>query len=177
MENRIEIWKDVVGYEGLYRISSNGAVVCYSKMGRKEKILTAYLSDNGYRKVALCKNGDSKHVRLHRIIAIAFIPNPNNHKFINHINGIKTDNRIENLEWVTASENMKHAHATGLKARTKGYWLPIYQMDMNGAILQEFKSIKDACTSLGKTNRTIIKALKGRIESAHGFKWKYKTTH
>lgn len=108
-----EVWKDVVGYEDYFRISSLGRV--YSK--RTSKILKQCKNKAGYYTISSRiggRAGKAICLRIHRLIAEAFIPNPANKPFINHINGIKTDNSIANLEWVTAQENIVHAYSTGL---------------------------------------------------------------
>lgn len=119
-----EIWKDITGYEGYYQISNFGEVKSLSKtITRKngvkvfmpEKILKQTLSNPGYYSLILSKDTIKKNFRVHRLIASAFLPNTNQKKEVNHINGIKTDNRIENLEWSTSSENKIHAFKTGLK--------------------------------------------------------------
>ena len=113
-----EIYKDVVGYEGIYQVSNLGNVKSLHKKSLNGFVLKPKKS-HGYCRVGLF---DKKHkyFMIHRLVALAFIPNPNDYPFINHINGIKNDNRIENLEWVTHSQNILHAFKTGLKSNKKG---------------------------------------------------------
>lgn len=109
-----EIWKDVEGYEGLYQISNLGNVKSLDRYVKqkdnkikhiKEKMLTSHDNNRGYLAVNLSKDGKTKTHTVHRLIATAFIPNPENKPCIDHINAIRTDNRIENLRWATYSEN------------------------------------------------------------------------
>ena len=104
-----EIWKPIKGFEDKYYISNKGNVLAknYERSG-KSKLLKPTLSTTGYLKVELWTGTKRKIYKLHRLIAEAFIPNPQNKQFIGHINTIKTDNRIENLRWVTRSENMNN---------------------------------------------------------------------
>jgi hypothetical protein len=125
MENKQEIWKDVIGYEGIYQISNLGNVLSLERVvykidsdipfyNQKKYVLKPYKLKTGYLQVRLSKNGSSKGKTIHSLIATAFITNVNSKPCVNHINGIKDDNRIENLEWVTHKENMQHAVKTGL---------------------------------------------------------------
>lgn len=119
----IEEWRKVEGYEGFYEISNLGNVCSlereYIRNGNKfivkGRILKASVNSNGYFVVSLCVNGIPRKCYVHRLIAEAFIPNKENKRTVNHIDGIKTNNNIENLEWATYSENNKHAFDTGLK--------------------------------------------------------------
>ena len=124
-----EIWKPISGYEGVYEVSNLGRVrscdrivVCNDgrKYKRKGKVLRQSYDANKYYKVALCKNGKQKNFSVHRLVAQAFIPNPENKLTVNHKNGDKLDNRVENLEWATREENMQHAYDNGLKKSIKG---------------------------------------------------------
>jgi hypothetical protein len=119
----MEIFKDVKGFEGSYQVSNLGNVKSLGrkvKRGKdsfkilKEKILKAGLDGAGYFVINLYKNETMYHFLVHRLVALTLIPNLENKRTVNHINGIKTDNRVENLEWNTHKENLSHARETGL---------------------------------------------------------------
>jgi hypothetical protein len=120
-----EIWKDIKGFEGLYQVSNLGRFKSLARPStdnkkRKTKymgtdrILNYKALKDGYQRVNLVKDSKVHYLRAHRLISEAFIPNPENKPHINHINGVRDDNRLENLEWVTHQENAQHAHDTGL---------------------------------------------------------------
>jgi hypothetical protein len=105
-----EVWKDIVGYEGLYQVSNLGNVKSLgNEFSRKERVLKPSLQSKGYLTVVLQKNGIRNMVLVHRLVAEYFVSNPLNKPQVNHINGVKTDNNIENLEWVYHRENLDHA--------------------------------------------------------------------
>ena len=118
-----EEWKAIQGYEGIYEVSNFGNVRSLprykrgnldSKVFIEGKTIKQVKNNRGYYIVQLSKNNKVKNFSVHRLVAEAFIPNPNNFPQVNHINGNKKDNRVENLEWVSASTNVKHAVSMGL---------------------------------------------------------------
>lgn len=116
----IEIWKSVQGYEGLYEVSNLGQIRRFYKgdfytKGSYSRILKPCLDKKGYSRVYLSKNGKDKTLRIHRLVALAFISNPNNLPQVNHKNNIKNQNNVENLEWITNLNNMRHAWKNGFK--------------------------------------------------------------
>lgn len=119
----MEIWKDIKGYEGLYVVSNTGKIKSIDryitdKNGKIKfthgRIIKVRSQNSGYNVLRLCKNGKKPAFTVHRIVAETFIPNPENKPYTNHKDGNKQNNRVSNLEWVTPSENMRHAVDTGL---------------------------------------------------------------
>jgi|LGVE01.1.fsa_nt_gb hypothetical protein len=120
----IEIWKDVKGYEGLYKISNLGNLLSLvfknNKVTKKRKLVKkTFLDKKGYLRTVITKNKIKKNFFIHRLVAIAFIPNPNNKPHINHKNLIRTDNKVENLEWCTQKENIHHFLQNGIVTNRK----------------------------------------------------------
>jgi hypothetical protein len=125
MENNVEIWKkvNIPFYESHYEVSNYGKIRSLDRYDAtkqfvskrvKGKVLVQGIKKNGYLTVMLCKNAIQKRFHVHRLIAQTFIPNPENNPEVNHKNGIKTDNRVQNLEWNTSAENRKHAKDNNL---------------------------------------------------------------
>ena len=183
-----EIWKDIDGYEGLYQISNLGNVKSLTNRSnhKEEKILK--LNTNGkYYLVNLCKNTKRKTLLIHRLVAKAFVDNPNNLPQINHINGNKLDNRAVNLEWCTCRTNIIHSIKNGLKVTKKGKENPMYgrknenanrsvrvsKYDMNDKYIETYSSIRDASIKNNISSFTISNVCNSRGKSAGGYKWRY----
>lgn len=123
-----EYWKDIKGYEGLYQVSNLGNIKSIDRsikrstslMKLKNKPISQYVGNRGYPMVSLCINGKCKRYLVHRIVAIAFLPNPLNKAYVNHIDGNKQNSNLENLEWSTPTENSIHAHKHGLANVARG---------------------------------------------------------
>lgn len=122
-----EIWKDVIGYDGLYKVSNHGRLLSikplvsfYNKGKTSNVMIKGMINHKGYNLKGLSKNGIKKNISIHRIVAIHFIPNPFNHPQVNHIDGDKLNNHVENLEWCTAKENMRHCVDNGMHNTLRG---------------------------------------------------------
>lgn len=160
--------KDVPVYLN-YMATRDGKV--YSK--KRKIFLSPKRTGPGYLAVYLSKDGNRKYFEVHVIIATTFIPNPENKPIVNHKNSIRTDNRVENLEWVTRSENSIHAVRSGVYDNQKLSCRPVIQLDKEGKFINQFNSIKEASEKTGVHNTSIASACGGHYATAGGFKWKY----
>ena len=148
--------KDIKGYEGLYAVTSCGKVWSY----KYKKFLKPKNNGRGYLFVTLCKDGKIKNHKIHRLVAEAYIPNPDNLPQVDHIDNDKTHNYVNNLQWITNRDNNR-------KSKNK----PILQFDLDGNFICEWPS----ATDVGKeVQSTICNCLNGRYKTAYGYIWKYK---
>lgn len=179
-----EIWKDIYfvengityDYRGLYQVSNLGRIKSY--WFEKEKILVNLKNKYGYLKVCLCKEGKKKQFFIHRLVAQMFIPNSDNKPFINHKNGNKEENKIDNLEWCTYKENNAHAYKTGLNRGLKGKdnvcSKQVLQFDMEGNFIKEWGSTMDIQREMNISNSCISACCLGIYKQSHNYIWKYK---
>ena len=183
-----ETWKDIVGYEGLYKISDLGRVLSV-RFGPKNhpsqfsepKLMKLTKSSTGYLHVQLYKNGKSSTKLIHTLVATAFVDNPQNKPEINHIDGNKLNNTPSNLEWVTKSENLKHAARTGLRVNpnlgkfgiANHVSKPVLQYDITGNFIKKWDCQSDAARYYGIRSSDISHCATGRVKMAHNFIWVY----
>lgn len=188
-----EIWKDVIGYEGIYQVSNLGRIKSLDKrvnVGgflkypttkiRKGKILKQAKDKYGYLKVVLFKDTEKKYLTAHRIVAMTFIPNPENKKTVDHKNTIRTDNRVENLRWLTQKEQLndnelsKIRHLAAREKATNSLKKKVRCITTG----EEFECINDAARKYNISDSCIIRCCKGRQEytgrlTGQKLQWEY----
>lgn len=179
-------WRDIKNYENLYQVSDTGQV-----RNSKGEVLSPF-DNRGYERVCLHKEGESKKYLVHRLVASTFIPNNGDGKQINHIDLNKKNNHVDNLEWVTGSENVKHAiesipdrldslkenmsvigkkyHCLGVEASKKS----VIQIDKDtGATIAVFESAREASRVTGANYKNISQVCLGKRKTHMGYKWSF----
>lgn len=185
-----KIWKDIPGYEGLYKVSNCGDVMSFVKKpnGYILKAFPKNLNGIVYLSVGL-RRGEKGHRTprqwfVHRLVALAFLEKPDGYDVVDHINAISTDNRVENLRWTNPDGNLKNPIST--KRRLEGVRransrMGIFshkhrgciQMDMDGNVIKEWGCLSDAWRAVGVDSAAITRACQGKQRTAAGFKWMY----
>jgi len=184
-----EIFKSVKGYEGLYEVSNLGRVKSLPGNGnpgnRKQTVIMKCLvTPLGYIRLMLSKDGRKFH-SVHRLVAKAFIPNPENKATVNHKDGNPSNNHIDNLEWNTRSENQKHSFRVlgrnpvksgmGKFGKLNGNSIPVLQYTLDGVFVNEFECRRGAERQTGINYVGICKVVNGNRKHAGGYFWKNKT--
>ena len=176
-----EVWADIPGYEGLYQASTLGNI---RSLFRYRKQLKPAKYSRDYLQVVLYKGKKKECVTVHRLVAMAFLPNPNNFPEVNHKDENKLNNRLENLEWCTRAYNNSYGTAIERHVRNTNYYsfayltsrqkkmIPVLQF-LDGKRLAKYESSRIASDTTGIARENIIAALKGRRKSAGGYQWEY----
>jgi len=172
-----EIWKPAYNSKKWF-VSNLGRIKNTNwKNTGKTRLVKQGTNLKGYKTVNINENGKQFPEMVHKIVAEAFIDNPDNKPQVNHINGIKTDNRVDNLEWVTNSENQKHAYKNGLQKRYKsnnnGKPKKVDQYDLNGFYISTYNSMSEANKITGVDFRMISDCCRNIQKTAGNYIWKY----
>lgn len=182
----MEEWRKIKGYEDRYEVSCYGKVrslVCYAPkrnmyLRRKQpRLLRQNTTHDGYKRVGLSMNGRIKHITVHRLVAIAFLPNPSGAPAVNHKDEDKTNNHVSNLEWCTNKYNsnygtLRERTTTRLSAHHH-LAKKVMQMSLDGQIIATFSSAREAARAVGVRSECIIRCCKGKYKQSAGCKWRY----
>lgn len=186
-------FKDLKGYEGYYKINEEGVVISVDRTCVRGRGALSYLKGQiikprkdryGYLNIKVSKNAIRKRTTVHRLVAINFIPNPENKPQVNHLDGNKENNHISNLEWCTGQENINHAVLNNLRGSKKGYKIPykvqqilrrkpVKQLSLEGEIIKIWESQIIAAEALKLQNTHISGCCKGISKTHGGFKWEF----
>lgn len=163
----MEIWRPIKGYENIYSVSNEGRV----KNTLTNRVLSPVNNSKCYFKVELWKDHKGKKYYVHRLVAETFISNPFGKKEVNHMDGNPSNNRVSNLEWVTSSENSKHAVYSGALSAWGNAAKPIEAIEIDTGIVTRFATISEAERAIG--SRHITDVLKGKRHQCKGFYFRY----
>jgi len=181
-----EVWKDIKGYEGLYQVSNLGRVKSLSRDGVKNQfrdIENIMIPNNTrYSRITLCNGIEKKQYSVHRLVAIAFISNPLNKKTVNHIDGNKNNNSLENLEWNTYSENLKHSFRIlgrdpsktqlGKKGILSHRSKRVVAYNLKGKLILAFECVRDV-KKKGFDRNAVSSCARGKVKEYKNLIWKY----
>ena len=179
-----EYWKPVVGYENLYEVSNLGRIRSFDRWVKSKngsiricrgRILKPYTNKDGYLYVVLCKNNKHKTYKVHRLVAEAFLPNPDNLPQVNHKDENKQNNNVENLEFCDCKYNINFG--TAIARRSKTISKAVVQYTLDGTFVREWPSAMDAEREGGFRSECICMCCKGKIKTHKGFIFLYKNVY
>ena len=184
MSELVEVWKPIMGYEGLYEVSNLGRV--RSLFSNNERVLKNVIGSNGYSYVTLSVNNERCIKTIHRLVCEAFLPNPENKPCIDHVNTIRSDNRLENLKWCTHKENINNPLTKekkcgdnhpkpmlGKYGKENHLSKPIIQFTLDGELVRKWDCARMVEQQLGIRHNNISKVLNGERKTAGGCTWEY----
>lgn len=183
-----EVWRAVKGYEGLYQVSNLGRVKSLERVDRlgrvkEERIMKLQKTRYGYLRVLLCKNGKAKRYSVHRLVAQAFLNNPDNLPVVNHKDEVKTNNFVfiqedgsvdfnkSNLEWCDDEYSINYGTRTERMAKTKSK--TVYQYTLDGTFVREWPSVQEVQRQTGWRASHLSECCRGKIRHAYGYVWSY----
>lgn len=196
----MEVWKDILGYEGLYQVSSNGNIRSCRRYRKgkggsptlcKERLLKVQINKFGYVQVCLCKENKKKLLSVHRLVAMAFMENPHNLPCVDHIDGVRVNNKLSNLRWCTTKENMNFdivrerisnvqktnpkckQHQTDIQKKVRK---PIVAIFPDGRV-KEYESAAQAEREGGFYHSHVTACCRGRLSIYKGCKFFYKSEY
>lgn len=173
-----ELWKEIAGFDGKFQVSNLG------RIKNNGVLATLSVGGKGYLRFGMSVNNKSKHYSVHRYVLLTFIGKPQGDRiYANHKSGVKTDNRLENLEWVTARENMLHSYKTGLHVPISinkdkfGELAPrskrVYQYTLDGTYVNSYGSVREAGRMLNICYHGIVACANGKYKHSAGYLWSY----
>ena len=167
-----EAWKDIEGYEGLYQVSNKGRVKSLNYQGVAREKLIKHSIVSGYKRVTLYKNKTIKRFLVHRLVANAFLPNPQNFPCINHKDENKQNNIVTNLEWCTYKYNINFG--TGISRRAESISKQVYQYSKDLELIAVWKSTNE-CGRNGYNQGSVVSCCNGKLKTHKGYIWSYTT--
>ena len=169
----MKTWKDIKNYEGIYRVSNCGEIMSLYNYRGKNNILKPRLK-RGYYQIGLRKNGKRKWFAVHRLVAEAFIENPNKYPVVNHIDENKLNNNVDNLEWCSIAYNNSYGSRLARVSKTNKLRKEIEQYTLDGNLVKTFFSMTDASRETGFSLTNISNCINGKFKQANGYIWKIK---